>query len=93
LKELEEEIEKLPQEKVKPTRLLRSQQAAPPTTAASGDAEEEEEEDDGKKSMESVHAHRDISVFTKLSVPLYSTFILSHYFDLIGIYICICTSC
>lgn len=49
MKELEEEIEKLPQEKVKPTRLLRSQQAAPPTTAASGEAEEEEEQDDGKK--------------------------------------------
>lgn len=50
LKELEEEIDKLPQEKVKPTRLLRSQQAAaPPPTAAGDDAEEEEEEEDGKE--------------------------------------------
>ena len=50
MKELEEEIDKLPQEKVKPTRLLRSQQAAaPPPTAAGDDAEEEEDEEDGKE--------------------------------------------
>ena len=50
MKELEEEIDKLPQEKVKPTRLLRSQQAAaPPPTAAGEEAEEEEDEQDGKE--------------------------------------------
>lgn len=50
MKELEEEIDKLPQEKVKPTRLLRSQQAsAPPTADVRGEAEEEDEQD-GKES-------------------------------------------
>ncbi|XP_065911273.1 cytoskeleton-associated protein 5-like isoform X2 [Dysidea avara] len=49
LKELEEEIEKMPQEKVQPTRYLRSQQAPPPSaadTSTGGDEEVEEDDDD-----------------------------------------------
>jgi len=58
---LEEEIDKLPQEKVKPTRLLRSQQAhAQPSTAGDGEAEgEEEDEQDGKET------HRHYYTLTK----------------------------
>ena len=52
MKELEEEIDKLPQDKVKPTRLLRSQQAqAQGSTAGDGDAEEEEDKQDGKETF------------------------------------------
>ena len=74
MKELEEEIDKLPQEKVKPTRLLRSQQAqAQPSTAGDGDAEEgEEDEQDGKETLMNTWTllHLNTSNVTHISMHL-----------------------
>ena len=74
MKELEEEIDKLPQEKVKPTRLLRSQQAqAQPSTAGDGDAEEgEEDEQDGKETLMNAWTllHLNTSNVTHISMHL-----------------------